>query len=394
MKRKTIIVFLASLCLVFSLLGCSGNNATNPVVSDVESSIDRLDELRKEKEKSIAQENAERDAEKAQQQAEEERRQEIRDSITKNGELLDEIVGEWGFVAPRWAGSTSVLDPKIRFYIFAESGDVSAHSTYAEYGRIRPLISRGQYAIDEENSTIIIIFDELSSETELRYEFKDGHLDMYGGFYGANKYSDDNKTELFKANWSDLWSGIGQKDTSFIQEIADENPELVPDFFKQSKNTTDDTELSNALVGQWGTITPTWMEDRGHGTYKCRPALFCYDFSADGKVTLTCTTPAEDGTQTLHGVYCWDEENNTITLSFDADTVDFSYSFENGRFKLYGGFFNGKSFTQDGLIELFKKDWTEECTEIATMSRKKLDEHLRDYLNEHPEYKSDFFSNN
>lgn len=315
--------------------------------------------------------------------------------------LLDEIVGEWGFVAPRWAGMvpagfTKTEDPFIRFYVFTENGTVRENITYIEYGKIRPLSYDGRFTIDEKNNTIYLAFEDKSSSTELRYVFEDGKLQMFGGFYATLGYEEDYKTEIFKANWYDLWEGIGLEDTDFIQAVADNNPAYVPDFFKQSENVTDNAELSDALVGQWGTVTPTWYEEVGlyGGTYKRRPSLFCYNFTEDGKVILTYTAADEDGIQKVDGVYYWNEENNTITLSFNADDTDFSYSFDDGTFKLYGSFFSKLFFTQEGLIEFFKADWTDVCADIADMGRNKRDDYLKAYLSEHPEYKSDFFSNN
>lgn len=399
--KKIIILFIT--CFIFFLGGCGGNNTTLPMTSDgvvdVESGSNRLDELRKQKKEDAAEKAAEAEAAAAEAEAAEARRQEERDSITKNDALLDAIVGEWGFVAPRWvgtvpAGFTSTKDPMMRFYLFSETGIYGEYKTYNDNGKISPLKRSGQFALDEQNNTIYLFDDEYDGETELRYVFKDGNLEMYGGFEAFGTYEEDYETELFKADWESVWSGIGQKNVDFIEELVNDNPDYVPDFYKQSKNITTNTELSNALVGQWGTVTPAWMEDTGYGTYYLRPAMFCYKFFEDGKVVLTYTAPDEDGTQEMEGVYYWDEAKKLIMLSFNDDSTEFSYSYNTGTFKLYGGFFDGNLFSQEGLIELFKADWSDVCSNISEMEREKRDDYLKDYLKKHPEYKSEFFSRN
>lgn len=403
MKKVLSLILVLVMCL--SLCACGGDKTAEifegtDSAEESENSTNRLDSLRQQKADDIAKEEAEKAAERekeaANEAAEEARRQEIRNSITENEALLDEIVGEWGFVSPLWAGETpdgykTAVEPEICFFIFSEYGTVARYRARADTkGGIIVLDDSGQFALDENNNTLYIILDDKNQEIELRYEYKDEILKMYSGFYADASYSEAYKTELFKANWGDLLAGIGRQEIDFIQAVADENPQFVPDFFKQSKDATNNTQLSDALVGQWGTATPTWMENG----YKCRPQVFCYDFTKDGKVTLTYTASGEDGTQEMSGVYYWNERENTITLSFIKDSAKFSYSLDNDTFVLMGGYYNGvwSRFSQEGAIEFFKADWSTVFTEISNMNRERLDDYIYEFLKEHPEYKADFFS--
>lgn len=401
---KKALALLVALVLCLSLCACGSDKTVERSEGTSSSeaskpSTNRLDSLRQQKSDDIAKEEAEKASERESndEAAKEARRQEIRNSITKNGALLDEIVGEWGFVSPLWAGEMpaghkTAVNPKICFFIFSEYGTADRYRALDDTnGGIIVLDDSGQFALDENNNTLYIILDDKDQEIELRYEYKDGILKMYSGFYADASYSEAYKTELFKANWGDLLSGIRKKDIHFIQAVADENPQFVPDFFKQSKEVTNNTQLSNALVGQWGTATPKWMEDG----YNCRPQVFCYDFTKDGKVTLTYTTPKDDGTQKMEGVYYWNEEENTITLSFIKGSTKFSYFLDGDAFVLMGGYYNDvwPKFSQEGAIEFFKADWSAVCTEISNMNRKRLDDYIKEFIKEHPEYKADFFTN-
>jgi len=120
MNRNKIWVIAIAIICSFFVVSCGDNSSQDPIVSEKPSN--RLDELRANKEQKVNEEKAQRAYEKAMKESEkaekEKARQKQRDAITSNGKLLDEIIGDWGFVSPAWVGKNPTgdvitVDPRI-----------------------------------------------------------------------------------------------------------------------------------------------------------------------------------------------------------------------------------------------------------------------------------------
>jgi len=395
MNRNKIWVIAIAIICSFFVVSCGDNSSQDPIVSEKPSN--RLDELRANKEQKVNEEKAQRAYEKAMKESEkaekEKARQKQRDAITSNGKLLDEIIGDWGFVSPAWVGKNPTgdvitVDPRINYYSFLEDGRVVWTNTYIFYDDVLLNTSSGDYAIDEEKNVIYIIYDDIGKkESEIHYEYDGNAFKMYGGWLGYGKYNDSFKTELFKeSNWIDLLTGNKQHDVDYISNLAKDNPNLVPEFFINNK---ENSEITSKLVGEWGYLAPTatyHAEYSGH--YHCRPSTFVFEFLEGGKLIVSYTKPDEDGISVVEGAYYINEDDKKIQLVFGSKELhdtELTYEIQDDKLIIYMGFYFRGYFDDNIQHKLTKTDWKVLLDGIDKLSRNRRDDFIYDLVKNNPE---------
>ena len=307
------------------------------------------------------------------------------------------LLGIGGFVSPAWvgknpAGSVSNMDPEINFYTFNENGSVVRRDTYISNGNVTLIENSGNYALDEANNILYIIYDDTDkTETEIHYEFDGSTLKMYGGWYGCGVYNDSFKTEIFKANWQDLMVGIGRQNVDYINNLAKDNPDLVPDFFTKNK---ENSEITSKLVGEWGLLgAATWYEE-SYGTYKCRPSVYVVEFLEDGKLIFSYTKPDEDGISIVEGTYYVNENNKKIQIGFgteELDDTELVYENQDNELVIYMGFYHQGRFNEDIKLKLTKDDWSALLEGIDELSLEKRDGFINSLIENNPDYVPSYY---
>ena len=125
---KRIIALLLALTMIIALCACGGNSeekATVETTSDNSTSrLEKLMEAEKEKQaKAEAEKQKQEEESKAEEERQEEERKRLRAEVTTNDELLDALVGEWGYLVPSYpAVSGRISDACLSYLYFGEYG--------------------------------------------------------------------------------------------------------------------------------------------------------------------------------------------------------------------------------------------------------------------------------
>lgn len=239
------LVFLTCLLLSISTVACGSKDsqATPSTVTEEkegESSGSRLEELQKESAEAAEKVNKEKQEAQAKKDQEEAERQAKRDAVTTNGELLDALVGYWGFVSPAYYVKETGYTTKAKFvyFYFSENGngflikgyDGDREKLYLE------TIRNTKFAFDEENQMIYVFYPhdedskDYSNSNYFSYTYEDGNLKLYGDYYLDPSYSRDTNNELVdveyhKGDWQQFLDDVEKNDS--INKTSEDYPNFV-----------------------------------------------------------------------------------------------------------------------------------------------------------------------
>lgn len=219
---------MLSVILLMSICACGNTSTADSLQSSNQSSNSRLNQMRnaaKEHNDSIdAQEQAEAAKKRADEERDENNRQKARAAITVNDELLDALVGEWGFIIPNTINEESgrKYPARLFFLNFGELGSGTgffATDSYWGTGKLDYTSYQDfEFAIDEQNYQIAVFYYANSEndsnpklcEIDFDYSFDNGELTLSGvpAYFTVDNKSNPFTVEYFKADWEAIWDDI------------------------------------------------------------------------------------------------------------------------------------------------------------------------------------------
>ena len=290
---KNILRVFAVALMIFLLCGCGGvshaaNNeetidTANTSVNDSDNNVaaqstesnsnSRLDQLMNQANDNNAAVEAEKQRQEEERKAEEarqeEERKQARAEITSNDALLDALVGEWGFILPRFINKSNVeVQPELVCLYFSEYGGGSITQATDRVGGFNdgeayiydPV--NFEYAIDEANNKLFIFYDKRGNDSnltetiiqELQFAFENGELLIKGPIttYYSRVWGEEYFDYYYKADWDYIWNEMLKQKS--VNMVADKYSQYQPVNYIASRKPN----LDNMQPGQY--YLPTEIE--------------------------------------------------------------------------------------------------------------------------------------
>lgn len=346
---KNILRVFAVALMIFLLCGCGGvshaaNNeetidTANTSVNDSDNNVaaqstesnsnSRLDQLMNQANDNNAAVEAEKQRQEEERKAEEERQEEYRKQaraeITSNDALLDALIGEWGFILPKFTNKNNVeVQPKLVCLYFSEYGGGSITQATDRDGGLQggeaykydPVSF--EYAIDETNNKLYIFYDKQGNDSnltetliqELQFAFENGELLIRGPIatYYSGAWGEDYFDYYYKADWDYIWNEMLKQKS--VNMVADKYPQYQPVNYIASRKPN----LDNMQPGQY--YLPTEIEISSITTTR-------YKFEYFGQDLITkCTIQYSNGqTEEMTFDTYTDSQGCTHTYEYGQDTI-------------------------------------------------------------------------